>query len=160
MTNMNLQSLPSSVAEMGEISLTGNIVPISWFRKLTFDNGKPDLNSILILADICYWHRPSEIRDERSGAIIGYKKKFAEDLLRKSYSDLQTQFGLSDRQLRDCFSRLENRGVIRRVFRTKNSSNGRQGNVMYIELFPSVVKELTHGNSSKPLTKTVSDPIN
>jgi len=160
MINKNLQSLPSSVAEMAEISLTGNIVPISWFQKLTFDNGKPDLNSILILADICYWHRPSEIRDERSGAIIGYKKKFAEDLLRKSYSDLQAQFGLSDRQLRDCFSRLETRGVIRRVFRTKNSSNGRQGNVMYIELFPSVVKELTHGNSSKPLTETVSDPIN
>jgi hypothetical protein len=130
MTNMNLQSLPSSVAEMAEISLSGNIVPSIWFKKLTFENGKPDLNSILILADICYWHRPSEVRDERSGAIIGYKKKFAEDLLRKSYSDLQTQFGLSDRQLRDCFSRLENRGVIRRVFRTKNSSNGRQGNVV------------------------------
>jgi hypothetical protein len=160
MTKRNLETLPAAVAEMAEISLTGNIVPISWFQKLTFDNGKPDLNSILILADLVYWHRPSEVRDERSGAIIGYKKKFAEDLLRKSYSDLQAQFGLSDRQLRDCFSRLENRGVIRRVFRTKNSSNGRQGNVMYIELFSSVVKELTHGNSSKPLTKTVSDPIN
>ena len=159
MTNRN-STLPPDVAEMAQISLSGNIVPTVWFQKLTFENGKPDLNSILILADLCYWHRPTEIRDERSGAIIGYKKKFAEDLLRKSYSDLQTQFGLSDRQLRDCFSRLENRGVIRRVFRTKNSSNGRQGNVMYIELFPSVVKELTHGNSSKPLAKTVSDPIN
>jgi len=160
MMKNHLEDLPSSVAEMAEISLTGNIVPISWFQKLTFDNGKPDLNSILILADICYWYKPAVLRDERTGAVIGQKKKFAEDLLRKSYSDLQAQFGLSDRQLRDCFSRLENRGVIRRVFRTKNSSNGRQGNVMYIELFPSVVKELTHGNSSKPLTKTVSDPIN
>ena len=159
MKNSN-SNLPPAVAEMAQIPLTGNIVPTRWFKTIIFDNGKPDLSSILILADLCYWHRPTEIRDERSGAIIGYKKKFSEDLLRKSYSDLQTQFGLSDRQLRDCFSRLEKRGVIRRVFRTLDSSNGRQGNVMYIELFPSVVKELTHGKSSKPLSKTISDPIN
>ncbi len=154
------KKLPASVAEMATISITGNIVPPQWFKTITFDNGKPDLNSILILADICYWYRPSEIRCERSGAVIGQKKKFAEDMLRKSYSDLQTQFGLSDRQLRDCFSRLEKRGVIRRIFRTLESSTGRQNNVMYIELFPSIVKELTHKNSQKSFEATLSDPIN
>ena len=112
MKNRNSNSLPCAVAEMAQISLSGNIVPTSWFQILTFDNGKPDLSSILILADICYWYRPSEIRDERSGAIVGFKKKFAEDLLRKSYSDLQTQFGLSDRQLRDCFSRGSSTGPL------------------------------------------------
>ena len=160
MTNRKLNALPASVAEMAQIPLTGNIVPTQWFQTLIFDNGKPDNNSILILADICYWHRPTEIRDERSGATIGYKKKFADDLLRKSYSDLQKQFGLSDRQLRDCFSRLEKRGVIRRIFRTLDSSSGRHNNVMYIELIPSIVKELTLGNISTPLDTKVSDPIN
>lgn len=152
--------MPKAVQEMAHISLSGNIVPPQWFKTITFDNGKPDTNSILILADICYWYRPTEIRDERSGAVIGHKKKFSEDLLRKSYSDLQAQFGLSDRQLRDCFSRLEKRGVIRRVFRTLESTSGRQNNVMYIELMPSVVKTLTHGLSSKPFQTKGEDPIN
>ncbi len=159
MKNSN-SNLPPAVAEMAQIPLTGNIVPSRWFKTIIFDNGKPDLSSILILADLCYWHRPTEIRDERSGAVIGYKKKFAEDLLRKSYSDLQTQFGLSDRQLRDCFSRLEKRGVIRRIFRTLDSSAGRLNNIMYIELFPSVVKELTHGKLIKSFAEKSLDPIN
>lgn len=151
--------LPQSVREMQSISLTGNIVPIQWFKTITFDNGKPDTNSILILADICYWHKPSEVRDERSGSVIGYKKKFAEDLLRKSYSDLQNQFGLSDRQLRECLGRLEKRGVIKRIFRTLDTSAGRQNNIMYLELFPQRLKELTHNSPSKRVKTIDSDPI-
>jgi len=52
----------------------------------------------LILADVVYWYRPAVLRDERTGAVIGQKKKFAEDMLRRSYSDLEEQFGLSKKQ--------------------------------------------------------------
>ena len=74
MTSRNSNELPPAVVEMAQISLSSNIYPTIWFQKLTFENGKPDLNSILILDDLCYWHRATEIRDERSGAIVAYKK--------------------------------------------------------------------------------------
>ena len=124
MMKNHLEDLPAAVAEMAKISLTGNIVPPMWFKTITFGNGKPDTNSILILADIAYWYKPAVLRDERTGAVIGQKKKFAEDMLRRSYSDLEEQFGLSKKQSRDCLIRLENLGVIRRVLRNINTSTG------------------------------------
>lgn len=69
------QNLPKSVSEMASITISGNIVPPQWFKTITFENGKPDTNAILILSDIVYWHRPTEVRDERSGAVVGYRKK-------------------------------------------------------------------------------------
>jgi len=143
MSNRNLETLPAAVAEMAQISLTGNIVPPMWFKTITFENGKPDTNSILILSDIAYWYRPSVVRCERSGSIIGQKKKFAEDMLRRSYADLEEQFGLSKKQSRDCLIRLENLGVIRRVLRNINTSTGMRNNVLYIDLLPSVLQKLT-----------------
>ena len=152
--------LPSAVQQMASLSISGNVVPMQWFKTLTFDNGKPDTNSILILSDIVYWYRPTEIRDERTGAVIGLKKKFSEDLLRKSYADLEIQFGLSSRQLRECLCRLEKKGLIKRVFRTIHSSVGRQNNVMYLQLFPEKVQEITAVFPEFPVSQGNSiDPI-
>ncbi len=54
-------NLLSSVAEMVHIPITGNIVPPQWFQTITFESGKPDTNSILILSDILYWYRPGRL---------------------------------------------------------------------------------------------------
>ncbi len=143
MKNKHLKPLPAAVAEMANIPITGNIVPPIWFKTITFENGKPDTNSILILSDIAYWYRPAILRDERTGSIIGQKKKFAEDMLRRSYSDLEEQFGLSKKQCRDSLIRLENLGVIRRVLRNINTSTGMRNNILYIDLVPSVLQKLT-----------------
>ena len=158
-TNQNSQ-LPLAVEAMRDISITGNVVPQMWFKTVTFDNGKPDTNSILILSDIVYWYRPTEDRCERSGVIKSYKKKFSEDLLRRSYADLEEQFGLSKKQSRDCLIRLEKLGVIRRILRSVDLSNGRQNNVMYIELIPSVLSTLTHKAPENVDPHSVSDPSN
>ena len=152
--------LPAAVEAMKNISITGNIVPSQWFKTITFDNGKPDTNSILILSDFVYWYRPSEVRDERSGAVICQKKKFAEDLLRRSYSDLENQFGLSKKQCRDCLIRLENLGVIRRVLRNVNLSTGLKNNVMYIDLVPTVLERLTRQSSQVVDEPAEKDPGN
>ena len=101
------EQLPSSVKAMRDMHISGNIVPMQWLKALTFENGKPDFPSILILSDIVYWYRPSEVRDERTGAVIGFKKKFAEDLLRRSYSDLEQTFGISKKQAQHSLKRLE-----------------------------------------------------
>lgn len=54
---------------------------MEWFSRITFDNGRPDTNAILILSDIVYWYRPTVIRDERTGMVTGYRKKLKADLL-------------------------------------------------------------------------------
>ncbi len=140
---MNQSSLPDPVRCMRDISITGNVVPMAWFKTITFDNGKPDTNAILILSDIVYWYRPTEVRDERTGSVIGYRKKFSEDLLRRSYSDLEAQFGFSKRQCQLVFERLESMGVVKRILRRIDSVNGPINNVMYIDLNVDVLKTLT-----------------
>ena len=73
------------VDAMGSINISGNIIPAIWYRTITKENGKPYLLAIVILADIVYWYRPSEVRDQGTGQILGWKKKFSEDILRQSY---------------------------------------------------------------------------
>ncbi len=153
-------NIPTTVIEMANISITGNVVPPQWFKNITFENGKPDTNSILILSDIVYWYRPTEIRCERSGSVIGQKKKFSEDMLRRSYADLEEQFGLSKKQCRDCLIRLENLGVIRRILRNVQFPTGMRNNVLYIEIIPSVLKQLTHQNLEPLDTFEKSTPSN
>ena len=145
------EDLPLSVQMMRDIPISGNVVPMAWFKSLVFANGKPDLIGIFILSDIVYWYRPTEMRDERSGAVVGYKKKFSEDLLRRSYSDLESQFGISKKQCQESLRRLEERGLITRVFRTLETSSGRQSNVMYIALHPERLMYVTqHVSSDTP----------
>lgn len=76
-----------------------------------------------------------KIRDERTGTLIGFKKKFAEDLLRRSYSDIEATFGISKKQAQESLRRLEEKGIITRVFRTIERVTGDQNNVMYIAWF-------------------------
>ena len=152
-------SMPETVRQMGDIPISGNIVPMTWFKTLTFDNGKPDTNSILILSDLVYWYRPTEVRDERTGAIIGYKKKFSADMLKRSYTDLESQFGISKKQCQESLRRLENKQIITRIFRTLETPSGRQNNVMYIQLHPEKLKSYTQPNYKDPCSETNSDPM-
>lgn len=76
-----------------------------------------------------------EVRDEHSGMTIGYRKKFREDLLQKTYNDFAEQFGESRRSVKAAFDRLEEIGVIRREFRNIETNSGMiLNNVMYIDL--------------------------
>ena len=59
------------VDEVGRINISGNIIPMVWFQAIRYPNGKPNVNAIIILADIVYWYRPTEIRDDaRSSGMI------------------------------------------------------------------------------------------
>ena len=84
--------------QLREVAFTGNVIPQNWYRifvKSDLKHPKPHLLAINILADIVYWYRPREIRDEGSGQIIGYQKKFRDDLLQRSYAQIAEQFGCS-----------------------------------------------------------------
>ena len=132
------------VDAMGSINITGNIIPAVWYRTITKENGKPYLLAIVILADIVYWYRPSEVRDQGTGHIFGWKKKFSEDILRQSYQYYADLFGESKKTVKTAMDRLEKLQVIKREFRTVSYGEGLVcNNVMYVELKPDMLYRLT-----------------
>ena len=150
--------LTEEVKSIGSLNFEGNVIPIEWFSSIRLPNEKPDLISIVLLSDIIYWYRPSIIRDEISGKIISYKKKFKADLLQKSYKELEDLFGFSSKQLREAFIRLEKLGLLKREFRTISSKGIKLSNVMFIRIFPKKIEEITtpdpaslEGNTYSPV---------
>lgn len=127
-----------------EISITGNITPQAWYKTIVKETGKPHLAAIVILSDIVYWYRPTELRDESTGQIIAIRKKFKADLLQRSYQQIAEQFGLSKKEATNAIIFLEKLGVIKRVFRTINMNGLVVNNVLYIELIVEKLKELTY----------------
>ncbi len=85
------------VDENAKLNISGNIIPQVWYRTIIRESGKPNLTAIIILADIVYWYKPTEIRDEGTGQVIGVRKKFKSDLLQRSYQQISEQFGFPKR---------------------------------------------------------------
>lgn len=136
------------VDAMATMQITGNVIPQIWYKQIRKETGKPDLLAIVLLADIVYWYRPQEVRDETTGQIIGYRKRIAEDLFQRSYDQFANMFGESKRSVQEAIVRLERIGVIRRVFRTIEFNGSKYNNVLYIELFPERLFELTYPKDS------------
>lgn len=124
----------TTVDTVGKMHFEGNTIPHLWYENIRFDNDKPDLNAIIILAEIVYWYRPTYVRDELTGQILDVKKRFNADLLQRSYESFSNQFGITKRQARDAIVRLENMGLIKRHFRTINPHGTPLSNVLFIEL--------------------------
>ena len=132
------------VDAMGSINISGNIIPAIWYKTITKENGKPYLLAIVILADIVYWYRPSEVRDQGTGHILGWKKKFSDDLLRQSYQYYADLFGESKKTIKTAMDKLEKLQVIKREFRIVSYGDGLIcNNVMYVELKPDMLYQLT-----------------
>ncbi len=126
------------------INLTGNIIPMTWFNFIK--KGKreqPDLLAINILADILYWYRPSEVRDESTGRVIGYKQKFRSDKLQKSYASYAKLFGFSKERVKQAFDLLVDLGLITREFRNIKTEDYVITNVMFIEPVIDKIFEIT-----------------
>ena len=159
----NARAPTPDVEAVAAISLEGNIIPVEWYAKITFDNKKPDLNAIIILSDILYWYKPSTIRDEYSGQIIGYKRKFKADLLQRSYDAFADQFGLSKRQATEAIIRLEKAGFIKRIFRTVKAGGQAHSNVLFIKVFPKKIQSITlmrkHFPGGSPIQKGEVSPL-
>lgn len=133
------------VDRVGTINITGNVIPAIWYKTILKSSGKPYLLAIAVLADIVYWYRPTEIRDRGTGQVSGWKKKFSEDILRQSYQYYADLFGESKKTVKTAMDRLEELAVIKRHFRTVSYGDGLiSNNVMYIELIPDKLFELTY----------------
>ena len=135
------------VDKIGEIAITGNIIPQMWYETLKKDDGKPYFQAIVILADIVYWYKPVEVRDEKTGRVVGYKKKFSADLLQRTYDSIAEQFGLSKNETVNAIKFLEKKGAIYRELRTVECGDIRCGNVLFLGINPEKIQELTFKKS-------------
>jgi len=141
---MNIYSTGNQIVdEIGQINFTGNIIPKEWFATVVKANGKPNLRAIMFLADIVYWYRPTEKRDEATGNLVCYAKKMKGDMLQRSYKHLMEQFGCSKTEATTTIVELEKLGVIKREFRTEVHNGVCSNNIMYIDLNVDVLKSLT-----------------
>lgn len=140
---MNFLTNNEMVDEMNTLNISGNVTPTVWFKTLVKDSGKPYLLAIVILADIVYWYRPTEVRDELTGQLVGYKKKFKSDLLQRSYDDISNLFGCSKKDAQRAVAYLEQKGIIERVFRTLTINGIKLSNVLFLKLIPTQLKKIT-----------------
>ena len=133
------------VDAMGSLNITGNVIPTIWYKTILRENRKPYLLAIAILADIVYWYRPVEVRDQSTGQILGWKKKFSGDILRQSYQYYADLFGESKKTVKTAIDRLEALCVLKREFRTVSHGEGLvSNNVMYLKLVPEQLYRLTY----------------
>ncbi|MBQ8986397.1 MAG: hypothetical protein IJ100_04025, partial [Lachnospiraceae bacterium] len=83
------------VNKVGKMRFSGNVIPEVWYKTIVSSNGRVNLLAINILADIVYWYRPMETRDEMTGDVT-WKKKFADDdYLQRNYSKICEKYNVS-----------------------------------------------------------------
>lgn len=137
--------MDTTVEKIGKINIQGNVIPMCWFEYIKTEAGKPDSIGIMLLADIVYWYKPTIIRDEATGRVLGYRKKFKADKLQRSYDQFANQFGYSKNQVRRALKRLEDQGLIMLELRNITTNTGlKLANVMYIEPIPEEIEKITH----------------
>lgn len=137
--------LTPAVAALSRIRITGNVTPQEWYQHVKLPNGKSDFIAITLLADIVYWYRATEIRDELTGEHIGYRKKFAGDKLQRSIQQFADGYGLTYRQTQDALYRLRDAGYITHETRTVITATGAKlGNVLFIEPVVDSIEKITN----------------
>ncbi len=140
-----------SVDQVGKMNFSGNITPMQWYKTIVYENGKPDLNAIIILSDIVYWFRPIEVRDEHTGAVIETRKKFKSDKLQRSYSAFSDMYGLTKNQVKAGIKKLCDLGIIEIELRTVHYNDVVANNVLFIDLIPMQLESYTYAILIDPL---------
>ena len=145
MDNTTILSTGNPIVDaVGTLELTGNLIPEYWYYTIVNHKCKPNMNAIMILAEIVYWYRPTKVIDETNNKVT-YKTKFKDkDFIQKSYQDFMHKFNLSRDQVHSALIFLEELRVIKRHFRNIPSSVGMLSNVMFIELMPCELISLTY----------------
>ena len=98
--NMMIQTRTGNpiVDAVATLNITGNVIPEAWYHTIVNEKGKVNCLAIHILADIVYWYRPTENRDETTLSVTYTKKNpSVVDDAKKIFSGL----GLSDKDLAD-----------------------------------------------------------
>lgn len=142
-----------SVDAIGTLNVVGNTVPHRWYSEIKLANGKPDINAIILLSEILYWHRPRIEKDEYTGEVLGAKTRFKSNLLQRDYASFSKQFGFTKRQVSDAIKRLEDNGLIKRVHRSIPYGNKVLSNVLFIQINHVKIIEISELNSGLTLKR-------
>lgn len=155
---MKLEQLPAAVRELHTLNIEGNIIPHTWYRAVTFDNGKPDLNGVVILAEILYWYRPTVRKSESNPHAVTYDKRFEADKLQRSYESFAEQFGISKLEAKNACQRLAKRGLITIEFRDVTTKRGQVlRNVMFVEPVAQAVWVISFKSSAEEAVVSTSE---
>lgn len=134
------------VDAIGRMNITGDVIPANWYKTVLMDKGVVDAYAVMILADIVYWYRPVEVRDERTGQLVGYKKKFHGDKLQRSYDQISDRLNITKNQAVRAIKTLTDLGVVIKEFRTEEFGGRKVNNIMYLSLDVDRLKYLTFYN--------------
>ncbi|ALA26061.1 hypothetical protein [Piscirickettsia salmonis] len=137
------------VAAIGEMHFAGLTLPETWFNVITTVNAKPDIDAILILAEIISWYRPIESRCPDSGRLIGYKRRFPLHKLQRSYKELGDKFAISSKRTADAISRLVAMGLITLEVQVEGIKN-KQVERLFFEPVPSTIHHISCHTQTMP----------
>lgn len=129
-------------------------LPFAWLANLEEPKGTTRLNACAVLSEIVFFYTP-KINMDGNGNIV-MEERFHADLLQKSYDQLSVVFGLTKLQCKNAIIFLEKCGYLKRIFRTVDTPNGQLGNVMYIEVNPDRIMELSTTKSGSKQSKSLS----
>nr|MBG6243639.1 hypothetical protein [Candidatus Symbiopectobacterium sp. Dall1.0] len=142
---MRISTPTAAVNAIGQLNISGNVIPATWWGNIRLSSGKPDSTAIVLLSEIVYWYRPAEVRDEHTGELKGSRKRFHGDKLQRSYQSFADQFGFSKREATDALKRLRDAGLITLELRTVITAEGLAlSNILFIEVIPDAIKAITH----------------
>ncbi len=117
--------------------IEGNIIPLRWFQVIgtvnRYGQFKANLLAINIMAELVYWYRPVEVRDETAGESLGYRSKFEADMYQLAYRHAKVKFGASKKSVKAACDSLVKLGAIKREFRHIVSSGKAYANVMFVQ---------------------------
>ncbi|HFR5705714.1 replication protein [Escherichia coli] len=149
------------VIAIGQINISGNVTPANWWKHIRLPSGRPDATAIALLSEIVYWYRPTEVRDEHTGALLGYRKRFQGDKLQRSYQAFAEQFGFGKRETADALKRLRDAGFITLDLRTVEMLDGvKCSNILFVGINPQAIAAITTPSSvssESNSNNTVSD---
>lgn len=143
-----------AVTAIGRLNIEGNIVPNAFFSVIVSPRtGKPHLLAVMTMADILYWYRPREIRDEVTGETLEWRQKFKADLLQKSYNGYAALYGVSRGQVKEAIDLLRQLKLIRVEFRNIITPEGQTlANVMFVEPVVATIERVLEGVVRKNTT--------
>lgn len=161
--NVEREMPTPDVLAVGKLKFTGNIIPHTWKDHIRKPNARAeggyvvDAIAMCVLAEIVFWYRPTEIKDEESNGEVYWKKKFWGDKLQLSYDKLSDSLGFSKNQIRDALIVLEDIGVVNREFRTVVINGTKLHNVLYLNLNVVQLEKMSY--PSFPIVEDPSLPI-
>ena len=122
--------------------LKSEILPVKWFKHIRYENGKPNTLAICVLAYLissCLKSCPFKMTEEGIPSLCLENYAFY-----MTYKQISESLFISEKQAKDAVLFLEHLGLLKRILKTVSTKYGRLGNVLYIQLNSSKIREITY----------------